>query len=897
MEDSLIESLRAGGTLVTAGARLARIRLSEYDRAMLGCGGKVWATADIFPLSGWLRRCWEQLLFRPGGERLGLLLRPAQEHAVWEEIVRQSSASHQLLQTSSTATAALDAWKLLHAWRLRPDGSEWHDSRESGVFSAWRESFQRQCREHRWVSQAQLPDLIASALRKQVLAAPAGLWFDGFQEFTPQQLELIESLRAAGCPVRIPGEAQTEAGSSGVHLGLSGREEEIRRAAQWARRQLENDLGCSIGVVLPDLRSLRSKVARIFTETLHPSALLPGQTARNLTFNISLGLPLLDYPLIQAAFVALEAARDPLPLETASRLLRSPFFTGAMEEQASRARIDGELRRFRCLEVRVEGILDLAAESARVERKTASPILHRCLRRWIKERKAQPEEQQPSEWASAFSRLLDKVGWPGDRPFDSVEHQTFEKWHELLDEFAGLDLAERAMSYGEALSSLRRLAAETLFQPESAEAPIQILGLLETSGLRFDHLWVMGLHDDAWPLPPSPNPFLPLALQRGANLPHCSAAREHEFSRLMMERLLASARQTVFSYPRRENDVDLRPSPLLLAFPEGDADSIAPTITPAYFSWLRESAAMLEVLPDDTGPPLPDPWPQLGGSGVLKAQAACPFQAFANYRLGVRRSDKSQPGLDVLDRGSILHSVLQEVWGRLESHSRLSELTARALHRLVEEAIIETLRKESSRRPALAKARMQSIERQRLKNLVLDWLAYEKDRAPFRILHQETESEVTFGGLRLKLRMDRVDQLDGGGHVLIDYKSGDTNLNNWGGDRPDQPQLPLYALTATLDLAAVLFAQIKRGDLAFKGFSHGEGIIPTIAAPDIGWEPQLDEWKRVLEQLAKDFREGNAAVDPKSPKDTCRFCGLTALCRVTERDAQVEVKYREAAVE
>ncbi len=896
MEDLLIEPLREGGMLVTASARLARVTLSEYDRRLHASGDKVWSTADILPLSGWLRRCWEQLLYRPGGEKLGLLLRPAQEHAVWEEIVRQSSAAHQLLHTSSTAAAALEAWKLSHAWRLDPAATEWQDSRESEVFSAWRESFEQLCSESGWVSHAQLPDRIASFLRQGDLTAPARLWLAGFHEFTPQQKELMEAVQTAGCDVQFPHVAPAGPDNSAVCIGLSGREQEIRKAAQWARRQLESDADCSIGVALPDLRAVRPKVARIFTETLHPGALLPGQPARPLTFNISLGLPLLDYPLIQAAFVALDAARDPLPLETASRLLRSPFFDGAIAEQASRARIDRELRRFRCLEVNVEDILKQASESSRAEKKTASPILFRRIRRWAKELRAQPGEQLPSDWAAGFSRLLDKLGWPGDRPFDSAEHQTFEKWHELLDEFSGLDVAGRALSFGEALAVLRRLAAETLFQPESGEAPIQILGLLETSGLRFDHLWVMGLHDDAWPLPPSPNPFLPISLQRRANLPHSSAAREHEFSRILMEHLRSSARQAIFSYPKRENDVDLRPSPLLRSLPEIDAELITPVADPTYFSWFRGSATLTSSR-DDIGPPLPDPWTQPGGSRVLQTQAACPFQAFAAYRLGVKRPEKAQAGLDPRDRGSILHRVLQEVWRRLESQSRLGEMAPRELHSLVEDAIAETLQREASKRLALARPRMQSLERQRLERLVLDWLAYEQDRAPFRILHQEAEINITFGGIQFTLRMDRVDELSDGRHALIDYKSGLTDLKNWEGDRPDQPQLPLYALTAELDLAAVLFAQIKRGDLAFKGFSHGDGIVPEIAAPEMGWQPQLDEWRVVLERLAADFRGGYAAVDPKTPKETCKFCGLTALCRITERDAQVDVKYREAAVD
>ena len=63
---------------------------------------------------------------------------------------------------------------------------------------------------------------------------------------------------------------------------------------------------------------------------------------------------------------------------------------------------------------------------------------------------------------------------------------------------------------------VKRLAAQTLFQPEAPDVPIQVLGVLESAGLEFDHLWVMGLTDEAWPIPARPNPFIPVALQRAA---------------------------------------------------------------------------------------------------------------------------------------------------------------------------------------------------------------------------------------------------------------------------------------------------------------------------------------------------------------------------------------------
>ena len=49
------------------------------------------------------------------------------------------------------------------------------------------------------------------------------------------------------------------------------------------------------------------------------------------------------------------------------------------------------------------------------------------------------------------------------------------------------------------------------------------LGVLESAGLEFDALWVSGLTDETWPLAAQPNPFIPPALQRKAEIPEASA--------------------------------------------------------------------------------------------------------------------------------------------------------------------------------------------------------------------------------------------------------------------------------------------------------------------------------------------------------------------------------------
>ena len=73
------------------------------------------------------------------------------------------------------------------------------------------------------------------------------------------------------------------------------------------------------------------------------------------------------------------------------------------------------------------------------------------------------------------------------------------------------------MRFAQALSRLGELAAASPFQVENEGAPIQIMGLLEATGLRFDHLWIMGLHDEALPAAANPNPFLPISCSGNSN--------------------------------------------------------------------------------------------------------------------------------------------------------------------------------------------------------------------------------------------------------------------------------------------------------------------------------------------------------------------------------------------
>ena len=128
-----------------------------------------------------------------------------------------------------------------------------------------------------------------------------------------------------------------------------------------------------------------------------------------------------------------------------------------------------------------------------------------------------------------------------------------------------------------------------------------------------------------------------------------------------------------------------------------------------------------------------------------------------------------------------------------------------------------------------------------------------------------------------------MDKLADGSYALIDYKTGaQLTPRQWMGERPEEPQLPLYVVSAAEPVSAVAFAKLKTGDMKFAGFSQAEKEIPGVK-PAKSWSGLVQYWKTELENLATGFREGDARVDPKKGLATCRNCDLQPLCRVHER--------------
>lgn len=875
MNPAVVAALQAGATLVTANQRLARHLALEYGAVQQTQGAQVWEAPDILPWPQWLERFWHESFGLLDRDSPQLLLNDFQELTLWEEAIA-AQEEEPLLQVPATARSAREAWRLLHAWRLAITREQESASEDVRAFARWTKTYLQRCTTSDWLDSARLPDAVRRAFEAGRITPTPTLILAGFDELTPQQEEFLRQLRASGTQITTLTPASKP--KQVIRVGLDDRDAEARAAAAWARAALEAGQA-RIGVVVPDLAAQRASIVRQFDEALIPGALYPGADPVR-PYNVSLGEPLADRPVIHIALLILEFGTGTLPIARIGTLLRSPFLIGATHEAGARAQLDALLRQAGEETISISTLL----------RRTPSLSLHAQLRAWRDAIPARSQQLVPSAWSEQFANLLKLAGWPGDASLDSNNHQAVVAWRELLARFAAQDLVSTRLHYTEALATLRRMASERVFQPQTPAAPVQVLGLLEASGLDFDSLWVMGLDDEGWPPSPRPNPFLPLDLQRAHGIPHASAERELEFARRLTERLAASAGNVVFSYPLNAGDEKRRASPLLQAYAQSTPNDFPPP--QASLASHIFAARRLETLMDEQAPVLPLGSVVKGGTRLFQYQAACPFRAFATLRLEARTPEEPQPGLDAKARGMLLHWALEALWKTLGSHAALCALSEDSLLAAIRNAVNNAMEMLARDRSQTLSGRFREIETLRLTRLLRAWLEQEKARAPFQVVAAEQKKTIELGGLVIEGRIDRADQLDDGARIVIDYKIGQTSIKSWEGERPDEPQLPLYAvhLRREQPVAAALFAQLRAGALGFNGLAQRAGIAPKVKPAgdtDAAWEAQLNAWQTTLTTLADAFRAGDARVDPKEFPRTCEYCGLQALCRVHERNPEI----------
>jgi ATP-dependent helicase/nuclease subunit B len=883
---SRIPDLSNDAVLLTANNRLARLFAAEYNAQQMADGKTAWPSAPIMPLSAWLQKSWQDATDHWPDDKIPRLLNSVQEAVLWERIVRAALLNEVTANPTALARLAQQAWQLQHAWRIKlPDAML--TTLDAQQYGQWSRAFYDRSKQENWLDLSRLTDLIAESIRHKKMIPPQQFYFAGFETITPQTGALFKALEAVGCQIDFV--APPTIHVQPARIEAPSTQEEIRTAATWARTRLEKNPLSRIGIVVPDLSSRRNQIQRLFDEILAPQKLLPSGLVESdvkRPFNISQGIALLQYPLIATAFNLLSLKQNTLDTSMWSALIRSPFIGGAEAEFDSRSLCDYALCETRALSASVSTVQRLAGNPSRAYH---SPMLVEILSKLQHAMAELPKYSSAREWAKLFSSLLETAGWPGERSLSSEEFQLVKSWRELLDQFISTDAIATKLDFQQAVSTLRSLAAEQQFQPESFNEPVQILGVYEALGQAFDHLWLLGFDDSAWPLRARANPLLPLAVQIAAGIPQASVEGALQFAQQATAHLLTSAAEIIVSHCVMDKDQTLRPSALIQNIPLTTAEKMAAVPQLSLFQTIQQSARTEKLTADYSAPEFAASHVH-GGTALYKHQAACPFRAFAQVRLNAQPWPTPRIGLDAAERGQILHRAMEFLWLKLETQTRLLALSEAEQTQQVQDAVTKALDDWQQKNHLLPK-RFKAMEIKRLFALIQDWLELEKLRLPFSVIGTEKKIPLPLAGLTIDLRRDRIDLLSDGSVAIMDYKTGKPVSLPWNDDsgRPDEPQLPLYALASEHPVNALLFSKIKIGESAVIGIANSaisieekaQGFDITIPDKAPTLPVKIEQWRAELTQLAQHFRAGDAAVDPKKSV-TCQYCHLTSLCRKNE---------------
>ncbi len=890
MHATLFKKIESGAAVLTVNRRLSRYLNEGYAHSMTDAGISVWQTPEILPLAAWSANLWGR--YRPDRP----LIPKTAAAALFEKIIMEDGgfSGQSILIPQGVVNAAFEAYRLLADYRLELPKSDFYLTEESRALKRWMTAYRQQLGKLGFIDETDITAGLPELMGDESVSLPSEIILAGFDEIAAATAELIDALRKRGSKVSFhpfsppePGEAITlpSMAEKPEQRRYADEEKETAAAARWVRAVYRP--GMRIGIIVPDMNRYRPLIERAFSAELDPASLLPWHTA-TLPFNLSLGRTLYEEPLVRAALDLLALEGGKIETDRLSALLLSPWLAASEGERIILARIDQGIRR-----------KNIASLSLRALHKMSGPYAE-ALPHFLKKLGAvhlffsnTRGNKLPGQWAELFSDFLkESIFTSGENSLSSAEYQTLAAWQEMMAVLTSLDDITRKITKKEALRHLSGFAKERRHQPESADLPIEVMGLLEASGRNFDRVWLLGAHEDALPAAPSPNPFIPLSLQKQHNLPRSSMERELNFARLLVRRLILSTPSLIISAPKEIDGKEVRGSPLFRDFPL--LEEASEPRSNCYAATLTGSVA-LEKRGEAPTIPLGDAESEMikGGTAILKNQSACPFRAFAIHRLMSSSPETVEPGITAMERGKVVHEALAYFWSHVGDSNQLAKLAEEnELVELIEDAVAHGVNMDPAASEDKEETGFKALERERLRTLLLEWIEIELERTPFKTSGTEKKKEITVGSLTLQGRIDRVDELESGEKIVIDYKTGSASPSDWLSERPADPQMMLYCLVEKFD--AVAFARLKRGDAAFSGIARDGEMLPGIKAFGndnfskktgvIGdWDALMEVWQKTVEALADAFTEGEAAVDPRDfgkEASACKYCDQTLLCRV-----------------
>ena len=440
------------------------------------------------------------------------------------------------------------------------------------------------------------------------------------------------------------------------------------------------------------------------------------------------------------------------------------------------------------------------------------------------------------------------------------------------------------------------------FHGEPAEG-IQVMGVLETRNLDFDHVLLLSCNEGNMPRGVNDTSFIPYALRKAYGLTTVDykvAIYQHYFHRLLQR---TSDVTILYNNATSDGKTAEMSRFMLQLMVENKIPISFFTLKAGQTPQLHASKA-IEKTPDVIAQMQKHFSQKEGGISptAINNYLRCQLRFFYRYVCGIDEPDSTED--DLIDNrlfGNIFHKAAQIIYtpfiSQTVTSSMLEELIKEEV--TIERAVDEAFKHEffkitDSSRPLPPLDGLQIINREVIIKYIRQLLEVDRRFTPFRIIDLEKWVSTEIGGYKVGGIIDRLDSIHnpetGEDQIrVVDYKTGSRNINSL----PDVASI--FTSEAIKDhsdyfLQTFLYAHIVRSKtpkkvspcLLFIQHAGGKDYDPTLEidkVPVTDIATYSDEYKRLFENLLTEIFNPQLPFTPTDDRKRCETCPLASLCR------------------
>lgn len=810
--------------MITANEYSAKCLLNYYLTSLASTQKTI---PHIISWQNWLSSLMQQLWYQ--GFTKGLLLSKSQQYYIWQQVL-SNPIQHNAIISDMQAALRVLAHRDIPLATFKTS----HDP-DQQFFYHHAKNYQNYCREFNYHDENTVLSTLISYLPK--LHLPQQLLLIGFSEFTPLEQFFLTQLTAHGIFINFP-TLPSSLSETGYYT-YPDRDQEIAAMANWAFKTALTHYPLPIICSVPELSTQSSFIQYHFEK-------MANHYQYDRLYTICHGEKLHRFPMIKTLIQTLKLHFDSCEIQDCYEWLQSLYLIEASQEREARLNLIQRMQ--------AEGYQSLTfQEFYSCLQKSHCTILQKITARITIKNSLDTIEN----WLAHFQHLLTLYLNLTAKTLSCLEQQLLQHWTEILDNIRSISALATTISASELVNWITKQTAETHFSLAGETSNLYILALEETITIPSYARWICQLSNQQRPMTATFNRLLPAHLQQ--QLTQTTATKTRQLWQQYTQNI-------IYSYT--EDEITLaKPSQLLFDIP-----SIA-----QYFDYQQQYVKPIDSksiwLEDTYGMPLTQSY-VAEGVGILRTQAACPCKAYISHRLGIKPELTPRLGFNTIDKGSILHLLLEKFWLKHQTSSALQALSEQEIYDQLTNIYQQDIFKKFSQ-PEI----FHQLELKRAVTIATKWLLQEQQRPDFTVIGLETTYHYSLHNIDFKLRLDRVDQLSNNQYLIIDYKTSKYPVSEaqWQTPRIDEPQLPLYALAYGENCHGIAFVHLTAKAQKMVGMGNNITTLGGIKA--VNWSRYIENWLTDIHHLVEEFQQGYAAVAPKR-SDTCKICQFHSICRI-----------------